>query len=617
MICLYDKNTTNFNNNGLVVLNDCKFFYTTEKLNGLFEVDLEYPLDSRGKWQYIVRDNIVKNSDGQLFRIYNVEPSLDGIKANARHIFYDLLDNFLEDVRPENTTGAAALNYILTHTQYAHPFISASDVGGSSTKYFVEKNPIEAIMGQDGIIANWGGELVRDNFTIKLLQQRGVDRGVLISYGKNIQGLSGTNNEDNVITRIYPKGKDGLTLTEKYVDSQYINNYPHPKIKVIEFSDLENEADLRTTTQNYFLTSKCDIPLSNYTIGFLELSKTEEYKKYAILETVYLGDTVTVKHSRLKIDLKCKVILIKKNDLSGRIENVELGNFKPNLASSFSNLTNLIKNVSIAVAQSTSDWQNAVDNATNLITTALGGNVIKEQGQILIMDTEDKNTATKVWRWNLNGLGYSGTGINGPYALAMTMDGHIVASFITGLVISGEQINGGTITGVVIQTANSGNRLALKDNVLTAYNSSNIRTAQIAGDKFNFFDNSSGAAAGYIQGMNGTLKILADTMVSLGMINDINSGFSVNGDYHIGSGELMPAQNTSWAPLASNRFRGNDNAEQFNLGSGNCRVDTSGGVLRLQADASNYVSVQPSGEIDFYTGGVRRGYVNSTGWHNG
>jgi phage minor structural protein len=453
LINLYDKNEINFNHNGLVVLNNCKSCFITEDLNGQYELELEYPLlepndrigtitptrivgrnlvgetgtsMSSEKYIYLLEDNIIK-ANGQLFRIYRKQKTLDGIKVNARHIFYDLLDNFLEDVRPTNLNGAGALDWTLTHTQYTHPFSSMSDVSTVATKYFIRKNPVEAILGKEGIISAWGGELVRDNFAIKLLQARGLDRGVLIAYGKNIQGIEETLNIDGICTRLMPIGKDGLLLPEKYIDSPYINNFPHPKIKTIEFSNIETVEELRAAGQKYMLDNKIDIPTSNYKVDFLELTKTEEYKNYAILETVNMGDTVTVKHSKLNIDLKCKVIKIVKNVLTNRIEKVELGSFKENIATS---INNSIQTVKTEIENTKSSLQGAIDNATTQINSALGGYVVKRNGELLIMDTKDINTATKVWRWNVNGLGYSSTGYNGPYRLAITADGHFVADFI-------------------------------------------------------------------------------------------------------------------------------------------------------------------------------------------
>ena len=468
MIVIYDSLCTNFNNNGLVVLSDAITCIVEEELNGMLECTLEYPLldgikrvgvitppkiigqnkvgemginQMLAKWQYLTEGNIIK-ADGQLFRIYHKVKTLNSIKINARHIFYDLLENLLEDVRPTGLSGYGALDWILTRTQYAHPFTSTGDVGGINTKYFIRKNPVDAIMGQDGIIATWGGELDRDNFLIKLLVSRGLDRGVLVAYGKNIQGIEETLDTSGICTRLMPIGKDGLLLAEKYIDSPYINNYPSPKIKVVEFSDAETEETLRTAGQQYMLNSKIDIPQFNYKIDFLELSKTEEYKNYAVLERVYLGDTVTVKHSKLNINLKAKVIKATKNVLTDRLEKVELGSFKPNLATG---INNTIQQVKQEIINSSSFLQLAIDNATTLLTTALGGYVVKRDGELLIMDTEDPMTATKVWRWNVNGLGYSSTGINGPYGLAMTMDGHIVANFVDTGVLNASIIKAGIL----------------------------------------------------------------------------------------------------------------------------------------------------------------------------
>ena len=453
MINVYDSKSTVFTNNGLVVLSDCISALITEELNGLFELELTYPLDERGKWKYLLEGNIIK-ANGQLFRIYHKVKNLKEIKINARHIYYDLLDNFIENGVLSFTSGGNALNYVLANTQYLHSFTDTSDIGGSQNIDFTHKNPVEAITL---IINTFGGEIVRNNYSIALMGVRGLDRGVLVAYGKNIQGIEETLDMDGLCTRLMPIGKDGLLITEKYVDSPFINNFSHPKIKVQEFTDIENETDLRATAISYMTNNKIDIPQFNYKIDFLELSKTEEYKNYAVLERVYEGDTVTVKHSKLNINLKAKVIKTTKNDLTKRIEKIELGSFKDNIATSINNSIQEIKKEIIVVK---SEYQKAIENATDLITGAKGGNVVtryNEAGQpyeMLIMDTTDVNTAMDVWRWSQGGFGHSSTGINGPYDVAITQDGSIVASFITALTISGEQIIGGLIKGVQIQQVN-------------------------------------------------------------------------------------------------------------------------------------------------------------------
>ncbi len=89
--------------------------------------------------------------------------------------------------------------------------------------------------------------------------------------------------------------------------------------------------------------------------------------------------------------------------------------------------------------------QEARDNATQLIHNATHGYVVTTANEQLIMDTNDIKTAKKVWRWNINGLGYSKNGYNGDYNTAITMNGAIIADFITSGTMSADRIRGGTL----------------------------------------------------------------------------------------------------------------------------------------------------------------------------
>lgn len=118
----------------------------------------------------------------------------------------------------------------------------------------------------------------------------------------------------------------------------------------------------------------------------------------------------------------------------------------------------------------------ASEQATQLIRSATNGHVYITDNatELLIMDTDDPATATKVWRWNLNGLGYSSTGYNGQYGLAITMDGKIVGSFITAGsitsdMISSEKIKAGKLSIEGIITANGNVKIDAQGN-LTANN---------------------------------------------------------------------------------------------------------------------------------------------------
>ena len=207
MIRLYDANCKDFDNNGIGILKDtikCEVF---EALNGELVLDMEYPVSSK-YIEYIINENIIKCDAGledeQLFRIKNVKPDFDIIKIYAEHISYDLADNFLEDVYPQNMNGAGSLEWILTHTLYPHNFISFSDIQNAASARYVRKNPIEAIIGDlDNSFVNlWGGELKRNNFIISMLTKRGNNKGYKIKHRKNLTGLDFTIDNSNIITKI-------------------------------------------------------------------------------------------------------------------------------------------------------------------------------------------------------------------------------------------------------------------------------------------------------------------------------------------------------------------------------------------------------------------------------
>lgn len=449
MIILYDANCKDFNNNGIGILKDSLKCEVSEALNGELVLDMEYPITSK-YIEFIINENIIKCDAGleedQLFRIKHVKPNFDTITIYGEHISYDLADNFLEDVFPQNLNGAACLDWILSHTLDSHNFNSFSDIQTVSSARYVRKNPIEAIVGdlENSFVNLWGGELERNNYTIKMLNRRGNDKGYKIRYRKNLTGLDFTIDNSNIVTKIMPQGYNGLFLPEKYIDSPLINNYPHKKVKVIEFSDVkvkenadekegfataeEAYQELRRLCNLKYSEENIDKPTVNLKVDFVDLSQTTEYQDYTFLESVSMGDTIRVELDYTQVEVR--VIKTTYDALLHRYTKLELGEFKANyITDSQKDITNTIRKETDTIE--TSVLLQAKQNATEQLTAALGGYVYKTQNELFIMDTDNPNTAKKVWRWNLNGLGYSKNGINGPYELAMTQDGRIVADFIT------------------------------------------------------------------------------------------------------------------------------------------------------------------------------------------
>lgn len=450
---IYLNNETDFIHNGLGFLTDILNMNITENLNGSYSLYFEYKIDGQLS-DFIQNENIVKckvaDDTKQLFIIKNVVKTFKSIQVSCIHIFYLLMDNFIEDVSPKNLSGQSFLQWVLDRTNYPNKFRGHSDISTPKSARYVRRNPIDVILGDtDNSMVNlFGGELKRDNFDIYFNKSLGGDNGVKLTVGKNITGINITVDTNSVHTKIMPQGFDGLLLPEKYVDSPLINVYPNPKIYKVEFSDIKYDPEdeetyhtleeayeaLRNATKELF-ENGIDKPLINVKVDWIELSKTNEYKNYSNLEKVGLGDTITI--DLLGISYKTKVIKTVYNPLVDRIESFELGTPKANIGVSTNQILKQVEKVS-----PNSILESARNSVTQLLTKAMGGYVYKTQNELFIMDTNDPNTATKVWRWNLNGLGYSSNGIDGPYETAITQDGQIVADFIAAGKLKTERIEG-------------------------------------------------------------------------------------------------------------------------------------------------------------------------------
>ena len=457
MITLHKAKSTDFlENNGIGILKDCTSAEVIEEINGEFSITIEYP-EKGYLYNEIEEDKIIVSDVGygepQAFRIKNIEETLTNKKIYATHIFYDLSDNQLEDVYPQNLNGNTAINWILSKTQYEHKFTGFSDIETAKSARYVRKNGVQALIGneENSFVNRWGGEIVRDNYKISILRKRQSTSSIkTIRYKKNLKGITFNIDFTTVGTRLMPMGYDALLLPEKYIDSPLINNYSHPIIKKLEYADVkvkntENEEGFETiedAQEELRRLTKQDIEAgidkpSLSTIDFVKLSDTEEYKNYKNLEELYIGDSINVYVQKINIDIEQRIVKTTYNPLTKKFTKYELGNVKTNYA------TQSVKNESkLQEITLPNLLQIAKENATSQITSALGGYVYKTQGELFIMDTDNPNTAQKVWRWNLNGLGYSKTGINGTYELAMTQDGNIVADFIRTGTMSVSRIEG-------------------------------------------------------------------------------------------------------------------------------------------------------------------------------
>lgn len=444
---LYSLNTTDFSNNGYGFLTDVISAEVKEELNGEYTLTMEYLLNGHLS-EYLQRENIIlcKTADGteQPFRIKYIDRNFKTINIVAYHISYDLGDDVAINIAPTNLQVQAFGRWILNNaTTHSNTYTFNSDIATIGSARYIRKNVLECIMGDDenSMLTKFGGEIKRDGYTITLNSRIGQDKGVRLLLGKNLNEIKITIDDTGLYTRVCPVGYDGLTLPEIYVDSPLINNYPFPKECVIKFEDIrydetgqsegsyDNLPDfydaLRDAVAKMY-SEGLDKPLVNVDIDWIDLSKTEEYKNYASLETIALGDTLTCDMGDFYY--QTRIIATTYDVLLDRITNFEIGKPIANYASK-TNAT-----IQQVESQDTSSLlEQAQANASALLKSAMTGYIYfdYEHGDLYIMDNSNPQLAQKVWRWNLNGLGYSSTGINGTYGLAITMDGSIVADYIT------------------------------------------------------------------------------------------------------------------------------------------------------------------------------------------
>lgn len=344
MITIHEKTAKTFDTFGLgaLVPSHC---VVEEELNGAYELELKHPYDDGGKWKRIERGRILYASTPrgmQPFRIYYVKPTMKEIAVNARHIFYDLLDNQCEPIS-HSGTATAALAAMQAAFAYPMPFSFDTDISLTGTLTIGRMNPVQALLSDDdeatSFVKGYGGELLRDGFRVSVKAALGQDRGVSIRYGKNLVGLEVTEDESEVKTRIICYGKNGSVTLE----SPHLGDYIYPKIYTLEdenktLSEVQEEAQA-------LLDGGCDIPSINIKVDFVALEKTVEYREYAVLEEVFLGDMVTVTNTKMGFRKRAKVISYEWDCLLEQYNDVELGDFIPTLAAS---VTSGVKSGSLA-----------------------------------------------------------------------------------------------------------------------------------------------------------------------------------------------------------------------------------------------------------------------------
>ena len=454
---LYSATETEFDHNGLGILSDCAACEVEEEGNGSFELSMQYPMDGIHyediKDRSIIKAKADQFRDPQLFRVYSISKPMSGIvTVLAEHISYDLSGIPVSRFSAENVVSA--LSGLKSNAVTDCPFSFWTDkTTVAKFSHAVPASIRSKLGGSAGSILDvYGGELEFDNYTVKLHNNRGMNRGVSIRYGKNLTDIKQDQNCSNVVTGIYPYwyletdvGNVLIELPEKVVNVPGTHNFS--KIKAVDFTqyfELQPTYDeLRQAAKNYIASNNVGVPKVSMKISFAQLEQSEEYRHLKLLERVALFDTVNVEFPALGVSATAKAVKMVYDVLADRVKSVTLGSVRANIADTIA-----LQQQEIEKKPSKTFMEQAIESLTKTILGAKGGSVrfLDENGDgepdtLYIADNPDPEQAVKVWRFNYEGWGASQNGYNGDFKLGASFDTGIIADFITA----------GTLYGLILK----------------------------------------------------------------------------------------------------------------------------------------------------------------------
>ena len=288
----------------------------------------------------------------------------------------------------------------------------------------------------------------------------------IIKLGKNLLDFSSNIDSSDIATAIIPLGakleESDVEGLEKRLTIESVNggkDYVHSQeavdsfgwiYSVVTWDDVTTAATLKSKAEKYL----SEIQFENMVI---EAKAVDLHLDNSEIESFKLSDEIRVVSKPHGLDKYFRLTKMTINLNNPENNTITLGKEEKVTLSEKTNKENAeIKNAINDFSPSTI-LNSAIENATQLIKNSMNGyitTVTNKYGtptELLIMDTPDKETATKVWRWNINGLGYSSNGYNGNYSTAITMDGAIVADRISTGILNADLIKAGTINADLIK----------------------------------------------------------------------------------------------------------------------------------------------------------------------
>lgn len=457
LVYVYEEMPADLETNGHALIDWADLPEINRILNGDYTFYGNYSLDGQNV-EYLKEDNFIRaeDEDGKMkyFEIKKVTKNLNSFSVTGRAIGYMLSRNFIESSFTQNGTGSIIMSRLKAALAFEQPFSFESDIQTVHQFTVKQTNPVDAVIGSnngnENLASITAGELDMDNYRFRLLSRIGKDNGYRVDLGVNLESIE-EEIDGNYYNSLYliggvPEGdydEDKEPITYKYLELTGVTD-KNRRIGKYENSELTTVEDLKKWGQTKFDVDRVHEPSITHTVSMVQLENTMEYEElYDDIARLHFGDTCYCTVAKLGIEVAERMIEYTWYPTLGKYKSVTLGNDIEFYTNATATETAKLRQ---KVESRTELMVEAVRNASSWITGTKGGYVRmrpeKAPSEILIMDKPSVADAQKVWRWNLGGLGYSNNGVNGPYGLAMTQDGAIVADFITAGILSGILVQG-------------------------------------------------------------------------------------------------------------------------------------------------------------------------------
>ena len=443
---------------GLGRLTEALSCIVTHEVNGEYELRMTYPVT--GERYADIAENLVVWAEpdnltpAQAFRIYRITRPLNGIVTiYARHIAYDMSGIVVKPFTASTLTNALAA--ISPNSSPSCPFtITSTRTVATQMKVTVPTVLWNLLGGQSGSFLDiYGGEWDFNNYTAELKTTLGTDRGVTVRYGKNLTKLEQDVTIEATYAGVFPFWYDEESGVLVKLTSDYISipGATGSRLLLLDLSDewetAPTEVQLQNRANAYITANDPGTPKISWKVNMAMLSQSEEFANLAILEQVMLGDTIHVYYEPMNLTASARAVKLEYDVLLERYNTVTLGRVKQNMAQIVAAEK---KETAQAFKSMKSTLEKAIDSATDFITNPSGemrfiydaNDVLQE---IVVLDDPDISQAQSVWRLNSGGYGHSSTGYAGPYTLAITQNGAIVADFITAGTMAGNRVRTGLL----------------------------------------------------------------------------------------------------------------------------------------------------------------------------